>query len=64
MEHNERINLRGRICMMHVGESIEVRDFPYTTVRSYCSDLGWQYGRKYSSRRNREAGTYTITRNA
>lgn len=50
--------------MMHVGESIEVKDFPYTTVRSYCSDLGWQYGRKYSSRRNREAGTYTITRNA
>lgn len=62
MEKQGRINLRGRMLDMVPGEQLEVRDFSYTTIRSYCSDLGWAYDRKYSSRRNREAKSVTITR--
>lgn len=49
-----------------VGEeiTIPVREYAYTTIRSYASDLGFATGRRYSTRRNREERTYTITRNA
>ena len=62
MNKDNRINLRGRMLEMAPGEQLEVGDFSYTTIRSYCSDLGWAYDRKYSSRRNREARTVTATR--
>ena len=41
---------------------VSVEDFAYTTIRSYVVDLGWQFGRKYTCRRNREERTYTVTR--
>lgn len=62
MEKQVRMNLRGRMLEMAPGEQLEVGDFSYTTIRSYCSDLGWAYDRKFTSRRNREARTVTITR--
>lgn len=62
MEKQGRINLRGRMLEMAPGEQLEVRDFSYTTVRSYCSDLSWAYGRKFRSHRNREAHSVTVTR--
>ena len=57
-------SLRARIIDMAPGEqiTIPVSAYGYTTVRSYASDLGFAYGRIYSSSRNREARTYTITR--
>lgn len=49
---------------MQRGESITipVTEVGYTTIRAYASDLGFAYNRKYSTRRNREERTYTITR--
>ena len=41
---------------------VSVEDFAYTTIRSYVVDLGWQFRRKYTCRRNREDRTYTVTR--
>lgn len=41
---------------------VSVEDFAYTTVRSTCSELSWQYERRYSCRRNRADRTYTIVR--
>lgn len=41
---------------------VSVGDFAYTTIRSTCADLSWQYRRKYSCHRNREDRTYTVTR--
>lgn len=41
---------------------VSVDDFAYTTIRSTCSELSWQYERRYSCRRNREDRTYTIVR--
>ena len=43
---------------------IPVDEVGYTTIRSYASDLGFAYQRKYSTHRNREERTYTITREA
>lgn len=34
----------------------------YSTIRSYASDLSFAYERKYTTRRNRDTRTYTITR--
>lgn len=50
---------------MQVGEqlTIPVTDYGYTTIRSYASDLGFAYNRKYSTKRNRQDRTYTIVRN-
>ena len=62
MEKQGRINLRGRMLEMAPGEQLEVRDFSYVTVRSYCSDLSWAYDRRYRSHRNREAHSVTVTR--
>lgn len=59
-------SLRQRVLEMAVGEkiTISVVEHSYTTIRSYASDLGFATGRSFSTRRNREARTYTIIRNA
>lgn len=60
----ENKSFRSRIINMQRGESITipVTEIGYTTIRGYASDLGFAYNRKYSTRRNREERTYTITR--
>lgn len=60
----DKTSLRQRIINMEIGESITipVTEVGYTTIRGYASDLGFAYNRKYSTRRNREERTYTITR--
>lgn len=57
-------SFRRRIINMARGESITipVEQVGYTTIRGYASDLGFAYKRKYSTHRNREERTYTITR--
>lgn len=62
----EKISFRQRVINMEVGESlsIPVEVVGYTTIRGYASDLGFAYKRKYSTHRNREERTYTITRTA
>ena len=57
-------SFRQRIIDMNRGESITipVEQVGYTTIRGYASDLGFAYKRKYSTHRNREERTYTITR--
>lgn len=64
MEHKERINLRGSMLALEPQQElvVSVEDFAYTTVRSYVVELGWQFQRKYTCRRNREDRTYTVTR--
>lgn len=58
------ISFRQRVIGMEVGESItiSVEEVGYTTIRGYASDLGFAYNRKYSTHRNREERTHTITR--
>ena len=60
----ENRSFRSRIINMEMGESITipVEEVGYTTIRGYASDLGFAYKRKYSTHRNREERTYTITR--
>ena len=60
-----KMSLRAQIVDMKVGEqlTIPVTDYGYTTIRSYASDLGFAYQRKYSTKRNRQERTYTIVRN-
>ena len=60
----KKTSFRARVINMHRGESITipVTEVGYTTIRGYASDLGFAYNRKYSTRRNREERTYTITR--
>ena len=59
------MSLRAQIVKLQVGEqlTIPVTDYGYTTIRSYASDLGFAYKRKYSTKRNRQERTYTIVRN-
>lgn len=59
-------SLRSRVLAMEVGEiiTIPVSEYGYTTIRGYASDLGFATNRKYSTKRNREARTYTIIRTA
>lgn len=59
-------SFRQRIIEMKQGESltIPVTEVGYTTIRGYASDLGFAYNRRYSTHRNREERTYTITRTA
>lgn len=59
-------SLRSRVLDMKVGERIvvSVQEHSYTTIRSYASDLGFATGRSYSTSRNKEERTYTITRNS
>ena len=58
------MSLRAQIVNLQVGEqlTIPVTDHGYTTIRSYASDLGFAYDRKYSVKRNRQERTYTIVR--
>lgn len=60
----DNTSLRSRVINMKVGESItlSVEEAGYTTIRGYASDLGFAFNRKYSTRRNREDRTHTITR--
>ena len=60
----ENTSFRSRVINMEKGESITipVTEIGYTTVRSYASDLGFIYNRRYSAHRNRAERTYTITR--
>ena len=62
----EKKSFRQRIIDMKEGESltIPVNEVGYTTIRNYASDLGFAYNRRYSTQRNREERTYTITRTA
>lgn len=59
-------SFRQRIIDMSKGESltIPVEVVGYTTIRGYASDLGFALKRRYSTHRNREERTYTITRTA
>ena len=60
----DNTSFRKRIIDMQRGESItiSVEQIGYTTIRGYASDLGFAYMRRYSTHRNREDRTYTITR--
>ena len=60
----EKTSFRSRVINMQRGESITIpiTEVGYTTIRGYASDLVFAYNRKYSTRRNREERTYTITR--
>ena len=57
-------SFRERVIAMKKGDTIviSVEKVGYTTIRSYASDLGFALNRKYSTHRNREDRTYTITR--
>lgn len=60
----DNISFRQRIINLEVGQSISipVEEVGYTTMRSYASDLGFIYKRRYSTHRDRVERTYTITR--
>ena len=60
----DNTSFRKKIIDMQRGESItiSVEQIGYTTIRGYASDLGFAFQRKYSTHRNREDRTYTITR--
>lgn len=60
----DNTSFRARVINMQRGESITipVEQIGYTTIRGYASDLGFAYKRRYSTHRNREDRTYTITR--
>ena len=57
-------SFRQTIIDMKKGDviTIPVSMVGYTTIRGYASDLGFAFKRKYSTHRNREERTYTITR--
>ena len=60
----DNTSFRKKIIDMQRGESItiSVEQIGYTTIRGYASDLGFAYKRRYSTHRNREDRTDTITR--
>lgn len=62
METNK--SLRASILDLAVGESITISldSYGYTTIRSYASELGFAAQRKFTTARNRENRTNTITR--
>ena len=49
---------------LQVGQSITIPldRYGYTTIRSYASDLGFAFNRKYTTSRNKAERSYTITR--
>lgn len=59
-----KMSLRSRILALGIGDqiTIPVTEYGYTTIRSYASDLGFMTGNRYSTARDRETRTYTITR--
>jgi len=60
----ETKSFRQRILDLEVGDRIiiPVDEVGYTTIRSYASDLGFAYKRRYTTHRNRVERTYTISR--
>ena len=62
----DKTSFRQRVINLDRGESItiSVEEVGYTTIRGYASDLGFAYKRKYSTHRNREERSHTITRTA
>lgn len=62
----ETKSFRQRILDLEIGGRIiiPVDEVGYTTIRSYASDLGFAYKRRYSTHRDRATRTYTITREA
>lgn len=57
-------SFRQRVIGLKAGEDLKVpmEQKSYATVRSYASELGIQMGRKYTTKRDREARVYIITR--
>jgi len=57
-------SFRQQVIDMEVGQEliVPVSEVGYTTIRSYASDLGFAFNRKYTTARDREARTYTIKR--
>ena len=57
-------SFRQRILDLEVGGEITVPvgEIGYTTIRSYASDLGFAFNRKYSTHRDRGHRTYKIVR--
>ena len=65
MEYMETNNsLRAQVIDLQVGQSITLPldRYGYTTIRSYASDLGFAFNRKYTTSRNKAERSYTITR--
>lgn len=62
----ETKSFRQRILDLRVGDVIviPVDEVGYTTIRSYASDLGFDFQRRYKTHRNRTDRTYTIIREA
>lgn len=60
----ENKSFRQRVIDLEVGEAITipVDVIGFTTIRYYATDLGFAYGRKYTTHRNRIDRTYTIQR--
>lgn len=60
----EKKSFRQRILDLEVGGQIviPIDEIGYTTIRSYASDLGFAYMRRYTTHRNRVERTYTISR--
>lgn len=57
-------SLRARVLALGIGESITISlgDYGYTTIRSYAYELGVGAERKFTTHRDRDARTYTISR--
>ena len=62
----ETKSFRQRILNLEIGDTltIPVSMLAYTTIRSYSSDLGFAFERKFETHRNRKERTYTIKRTA
>ena len=60
-----RTSLRKQIINMEPGDTltVPVGSCGYTTLRSYASELGYLFLRKYSTSLDRENRTFKITRN-
>ena len=41
---------------------VSLDDYSYATIQSYACNLGFDSGRKFTCRRNRETRSYTVTR--
>lgn len=60
----ENKSFRRQVIDMGVGQSltISIDAIGYTTIRTYATDLGFAYNRRYTTTRSRADRTYTITR--
>lgn len=57
-------SLRQRFLDLKRNEKMDVSldDYSYATIQSYACNLGFDSGRKFTCRRNRETRSYTVTR--